>query len=117
MLLAGLRPMSARYALMNLSSEPVDQDEFARAFRGVPGLTPMDAKSVGHPQFGMLIRKLTVEQATALQANLKAVGAETEIVSETTLPALCGLQLCPASGGRHRKFARTCCTFRFIRFR
>ena len=80
--------MSARYALMNLSSEPVDQDEFARAFRGVPGLTPMDAKSVGHPQFGMLIRKLTVEQATALQANLKAVGAETEIVSETTLPAL-----------------------------
>lgn len=80
--------MSARYALMNLSSEPVDQDVFARAFRGVPGLTPMDAKLVGHPECGMLIRKLTVEQATALQANLKAVGAETEIVSETTLPAL-----------------------------
>jgi hypothetical protein len=80
--------MSARYALMNLRSEPVDQDVFAQAFRGVPGLTPMDAKLVGHPECGMLIRKLTVEQATALQANLKAVGAETEVVPETTLPAL-----------------------------
>jgi hypothetical protein len=80
--------MTARYALMNTSAEPVEQDTFARAFRGVPGLTPMDAKLVGHPECGMLIRKLTVEQATALQANLKAAGIEIDVVPETALPVL-----------------------------
>jgi len=36
----------------------------------------------------MLIRKLTLEQGTALKTNLKAAGVETEVVPETALPAL-----------------------------
>jgi hypothetical protein len=66
----------------------MDQDTFARAFRGVPGLTPVDAKLIGHPEGGMLVRKLTLQQATALQSNFKALGATMEVVSETGLPAL-----------------------------
>jgi len=77
-LLAGLCPMIARYALMNQGTEAVDQDLFARAFRGVPGLTPMDANLVGHADCGMLVRNVTFEQAAALQANLKATGTESE---------------------------------------
>src|SRR5580765_235603 len=78
--------MIVRYALMNRNAESVQQDAFARAFRGVPGLTPVDAKVIGNPESGMLVRKLTLEQAIALQANLKAAGRETEIVAEVALP-------------------------------
>jgi hypothetical protein len=50
----------------------------------------MDATSVGHPECGMLVHNLALEQATALQSNLKLAGTDTEIVSEGTLPILPG---------------------------
>jgi hypothetical protein len=80
--------MTVRYALMNQGPEPVEHELFSRAFAGVPGLTPIDASALGNPDCGMLIRKLTLEQGTALQTNLKAAGVETEVVPETALPAL-----------------------------
>jgi hypothetical protein len=80
--------MTARYALMNHGSESPDRDAFAGAFRGVPGLTPMDASVVGRPDCGILVRNLTLEQGTVLQSNLKAAGIETEVVCQTALPAL-----------------------------
>jgi hypothetical protein len=80
--------MIVRYALMNRGTEPVEQDTFARAFRGVPGLTPVDAKVIGNPESGMLVRKLNLDQAIALQTNLKAVGSHTEVVPEMALPVL-----------------------------
>src|SRR5262249_52431199 len=80
--------MIVRYALMNRNAEPVEQDTFASAFRGVPGLTPMDAKLIGHPECGMLVRTLTLDQAIALQTNLKAVGTQTKVVAEMSLPVL-----------------------------
>jgi hypothetical protein len=79
--------MTARYALMKLCPEPVEQDAFARAFSGVPSLTPVDAQLVGHDS-GMLIRNVSLQQATALQSNLKAAGTEIEIVAEMALPVL-----------------------------
>jgi hypothetical protein len=87
-LLAGRFPMTVRYALMNQGSETVEHELFSRAFAGVPGLTPIDAGVLGNPDCGMLIRKLTLEQGTALQTNLKAAGVETDVVPETALPAL-----------------------------
>lgn len=80
--------MNARYALMNPGLDPVDPDTFARAFRGVPGLTPVDANRIGQPDCGMLVRHLTLEQATALQSNLQAAGMAAEMVAETKLPTL-----------------------------
>lgn len=80
--------MIVRYALMNRNAEPVERDIFARAFRGVPGLTPVDAKVIGNPESGMLVRKLNLDQAMALQTNLKAAGRETEVVPEMALPVL-----------------------------
>jgi hypothetical protein len=80
--------MTVRYALMNQGSEAVERELFSRAFAGVPGLTPIDAGVLGNPDCGMLIRKLTLEQGSALQTNLKEAGVETEVVPETALPAL-----------------------------
>src|SRR5207245_285538 len=80
--------MNARYALLNGGLDAPEHDAFARAFRGVPGLTAMDANSIGNPECGMLVRNLTLEQATALQSNLKLAGTDAEIVSETALPIL-----------------------------
>jgi hypothetical protein len=80
--------MNGGYVLMNRTLDALEQDIFAGAFRGVPGLTPMDAKLVGNAECGMLVRNLTLEQANALQSNLKAAGADIEIVAEATLPAL-----------------------------
>jgi hypothetical protein len=80
--------MIVRYALMNRNAEPVEQDTFARAFRGVPGLTPVDAKLIGHPECGTLVRTLTLDQAIVLQTNLKSVGTQTEVVAEMSLPVL-----------------------------
>jgi hypothetical protein len=82
--------MNGRYALMNRGLDALEHETFAGAFRGVPGLTPMDASLVGHPGCGMLVRNLTLEQATILQSNLKPAGTETEIVSEMALPVLPG---------------------------
>src|ERR1051325_746633 len=81
-------PMTAPYALMNHGADSLDHDLFARAFRGVPGLTPMDAYFVGRPDCGVLIRNLTLEQGTVLQSNLKASGIVTEVVSQNSLPIL-----------------------------
>lgn len=75
---------------MNRSFEAPEHDAFAGAFRGVPGLTPVDANSIGHPECGMLVRNLTLDQAMALQSNLKATGTNAEIVAEATLPRLPG---------------------------
>jgi hypothetical protein len=80
--------MTARYALMNQGPDTVEHDVFARAFRGVPGFTSVDANRVGHPECGMLVRNLSLEQATALQSNLKAAGTDAEIVSQAALPVL-----------------------------
>lgn len=73
---------------MNEGTDAPDHDVFASAFRGVPGLTPIDANVVGRPDCGILIRNLTLEQGTVLQANLKAAGIETKVVSQTALPNL-----------------------------
>jgi hypothetical protein len=80
--------MTVRYALMNQGAEAVEHDLFSRAFAGVPGLTPIDASALGNRGCGILIRKLTLEQATTLKTNLKAAGIETEVVPENALPAL-----------------------------
>src|SRR5260221_143337 len=80
--------MIVRYALMNQGPEAVEHDLFSRAFAGVPGLTPIDAGLLGNPDCGILIRKLTLEQGTALKTNLKAAGIETEVVPENVLPVL-----------------------------
>lgn len=80
--------MIGQYALMNYGSDDLDHEVFARAFRGVPGLTPVDARTVGRPECGVLIRNLTREQGAVLQSNLKAGGIETEVVSQSALPNL-----------------------------
>jgi hypothetical protein len=80
--------VSQRYAVVQNELEPLDLEKLKRAFRGVPGLAPYDAGAVCNESDGILCRGFSAEQATALQANLRAEGVAAEIVDESQLPVL-----------------------------
>jgi hypothetical protein len=60
----------------------------ARAFRSVPGLTPMDAHILGNDAFGILVKGFSEPQASAMQGALRIEGVETEILDQALLPVL-----------------------------
>jgi len=63
-------------------------EQMARAFRFVPGLTPMDARILGNDAFGILVKNFSESQAAAMQGALRTEGVETEIVDQSLLPVL-----------------------------
>ncbi len=71
-------------------------EQMARAFRSVPGLTPMDARILGNDAFGILVKNFSESQAAAMQGALRIEGVETEIVDQSLLPVL------PAKHNVHR---------------
>ena len=68
-------------------------EQLKRAFRGVPGLTEMDAYTLGRDAFGVLARSFERERAEALKSALSAQGVETEVVEDASLPVLPEAQL------------------------
>lgn len=80
--------MNTTYAVMQKSLEPPTREQLENAFRGVPGLTAIDAGILGKDAFGLLVKGFTEERARTLQSNLAAEGVETEVVDEATLPVL-----------------------------
>src|SRR3954452_19660277 len=76
------------YAVMQKSLEPPTVEQLKIAFRGIPGLTPMDAYTLGKDAFGILVKRFPFERASALQAALAAQRIETEVVDEATLPEM-----------------------------
>ena len=77
-----------RYAVMQKSLEPPSVEQLQKAFRSVPGLTAADAHILGNDAFGILVKNFSDEDAATLQNALATEGVETEIVPETTLPAM-----------------------------
>ncbi len=77
-----------RYAVLQTDLNPPGLELLRRAFRTVPGLTPYDAGILGNDAFGILVKNLSAEQATALQGALRCEGMETEIVEQSLLPDL-----------------------------
>jgi len=76
------------YAVMQKMPEPPTVEQLKNAFRGVPGLTEVDASTLGKDAFGIVVRGLEFEPASVLKAALAAQGVETEVVDEATLPKL-----------------------------
>ncbi len=76
------------YAIMQreLAAPPLDQ--LADAFRVLPTLTALDAQTAVNDAFGILLRGLELESASALHAALVKKGLETEVIEESALPVL-----------------------------
>ena len=76
------------FAVLQKSLEPPSLDQLKNAFRGVPGLTAVDAHILGRDAFGVLVKGFALDRATALQSALASQGVVTEVVDDGQLPAL-----------------------------
>lgn len=80
-------------SLMQSSLDPLTVEQLKLAFHQVPGLTAMDALTLGRDAYGILVKSFAPEQARALQSALAAQGIETELVEDANLPALPPLRM------------------------
>ncbi|EEF60544.1 hypothetical protein [Pedosphaera parvula] len=76
------------YAVVQKDLEAPAIERLKAAFRNVPGLTAIDAQTVGNDAFGILVKGFTLENANRLNQALQAQGVETEVVEESMLPTL-----------------------------
>ncbi len=77
-----------RCAVLQTALEMPAIERLQRAFRHVPGFAPADAHILGADAFGVLVKDVSADQATAMQAALRAEDIETEIIDQALLPAL-----------------------------
>ncbi len=76
------------YAVMQTDVEPPSAEQLKIAFGQVPGLTALDATVLGRDAFGVLVRGLEREQATAMQSALADEGVGSEMVEDALLTDL-----------------------------
>jgi len=76
------------YAVMQKDLEAPPVEKLKNAFRVLPFLTDIDAQTSANDAYGTLIRNLEMPDATTLRDALAREGIETEIVEQSTLPAL-----------------------------
>lgn len=67
---------------------PPPVEKLQRAFRAVRFLTTNDAHTLARDGYGILVKNLSTEDATALQLALRTEGIETEVVEQHLLPQL-----------------------------
>ena len=75
-------------ALLQKTPEAPSAEQLKAAYHGVPGVPAADADRLCHNMFGILARNLRSDQASALQAGLKAQGIESVVIEESALPRL-----------------------------
>lgn len=68
--------------------DPPSTEQVKNAFRQVPGLTEMDAHTLGKDAFGVLVRGFELDRAEALKSALEEQGAPAEVVDEAALMEL-----------------------------
>ena len=76
------------YAVMQKDLEPPPLDKLKTAFRALPFLTDIDAQTSANDAYGILIRNLSLPDATTLQEALAREGVETEIADQGELPTI-----------------------------
>src|SRR5260221_8635911 len=76
------------YAVMQMMPEPPTVEQLKIAFCRVPGLTEVDASTLGKNAYGVVVRGFELEPALALKTALAEQGVQTEVVDEATLPQL-----------------------------
>jgi len=76
------------YAVMQTAHEPPSGEQLKNAFQNVPGLTAVDVSILGKDAFGVVVKGLDLEQASAMRSALAAQGVNTEVVEEAALVEL-----------------------------
>jgi len=76
------------YAIVQKELVVPPLENLQRAIRQVTFLTQYDAHTIANDAYGILVKNLSLENATTLQSALKVEGVEVEMVEERTLPAL-----------------------------
>ncbi len=76
------------YAIMQRELTAPAVDQLKQAFRVLPTLRELDAHTAAHDAFGILLRGLDVEDASALHDALLKQGVETEVIEESELPVM-----------------------------
>jgi hypothetical protein len=76
------------YAILQKELVVPDVEQLRRAFTVSPLLTGLDAQTAASDAYGILLRGLEAEHATTLREALLRERVETEIVDESTLPAI-----------------------------
>jgi hypothetical protein len=81
-------PAGLRYALMQHTLEIPPVEKLRRAFESVPSLTAADAPGVANDAYGILVKNMSLQDATRLQQALGEQGIATELAPENLLPGL-----------------------------
>lgn len=76
------------FAVLQTTLDIPPIDSLKRAFRQTTFLVPMDAFTIAKDGFGILVHRLSFENASCLQGALRSEGIETEIVAESDLVPL-----------------------------
>ncbi len=76
------------FAVLQTSLDVPSTDSLKRAFRRTNFLAPFDAFTIARDAFGILVKRISHENALCLHGALKEEGIETEIVSEQELVRL-----------------------------
>ena len=76
------------YAIFQKTLEIPPVDRLKRAFKSVRFLTPADAHTIANDAYGILLKNLSLEDASILQQSLAHEGVETEIVLESEVVVL-----------------------------
>jgi hypothetical protein len=63
-------------------------EQFRAAFRAIKGYTDADANKVAREAYGVLVRNLTLEHATAMQQTMAAQGTTTKVIPQEDIPRL-----------------------------
>lgn len=74
------------YAIMQKELVVPELAQLKRAFTVLPQLTDMDAQTVVHDAFGIIMRGLDLESAGLLQSALQLEGVHAEVVEESKIP-------------------------------
>jgi len=74
------------FAVVQKSLDPPAAGQLIKAFEAVESLTASDARLLAKDAYGILVQKLSFNDAAAVQGVLAAEGVETEVVDQDHLP-------------------------------
>src|SRR5580704_11032731 len=77
-----------RYTVLQKNLEAPTTEQLKEAFRHVPGLTAVDALTLGRDAFGVLGKNFDLETATALKHSLETQGIPAEVLEDSAVPQL-----------------------------
>ena len=76
------------FAVLQKTLDIPSVEKIEWALVSVPGFTRIDAQTFANDAYGILVKNISAEQATAFSQALLGQGIETEVVAENELPPL-----------------------------